>query len=132
MTADQGRFLLCLARRIVPESEGLDDAGRTRFLAIVGEAIGSRTPKMRKQIGMFLKLMRWLPAMRYGMPFDKLPPGRQDAVLHWFQDHPRALIRKGFWGMKAMVFMGYYGRPEIHESLGYRPSTSGNEKLHAR
>ncbi len=132
MTANQSRFFLCLARRIVPESETLDEAGRQRFLTIIGDALATRTPKMRKQVAIFLKMMRWLPAMRYGLPLDKLAPERQDAVLRWFQDHPRALLRKGFWGIKALVYMGYYGRPEVHERLGYRPSTSGNELLHAR
>jgi hypothetical protein len=34
--------------------------------------------------------------------------------------------------MKAMVYMGYYARPEVYERVGYRPSKSGNERLHAR
>jgi hypothetical protein len=52
-------------------------------------------------------------------------------VLRWFEDCPVGLLRKGFWGLKAMVFMGYYGQPETNELVGYAPELDGKARLHA-
>jgi hypothetical protein len=124
-------FLRVLAARIVPETGALDAAGWSRFLAIVDNALQERKPAVRRQFGVFLGVLRWAPAVRYGSRLDGLSAGRQDAVLRWFEDCPAGLLRKGFWGLKAMVFMGYYGQPETHELIGYRPRFDGREGLRA-
>jgi hypothetical protein len=124
-------FLRVLSARIVPESGALDAAGWGRFLAIVDDALQERKPAVRRQFGVFLGVLRWAPAVRYGSRFDGLPAARQDAVLRWFEDCPLSLLRKGFWGLKAMVFMGYYGQPETHERIGYRARFDGREALRA-
>ena len=54
-----------------------------------------------------------------------------DALLRWFEDCPVSLLRKGLWGLKAMVFMGYYGQPETNELVGYAPDFDGRAGLHA-
>ena len=131
MTEKQGVFFLVLAYRIVPPSGEMDAAAKQRFLGIIREALESRPAKVQRQVGLFLGLMRWLPVLRYGAPLDSLPSQHQDAALRWFLDCPIALFRKGFWGMKALILMGFYGRAEIHSSLGYRPSKQGNTQLHA-
>lgn len=127
----QRRFLLALARRVVPESEGMDPQAQSKFLSIIETALASRPSAMRRQVGLFLAILRWLPALRYGVPLDRLTSDRQDAALRWFQGFPVALVRKGFWGIKAMIFMGYYGRPEVGEQLHYVPSRTGNQLLPA-
>ena len=124
-------FLRVLAVRIVPESSALDAAGWGRFCAIVDDALQERKPAVRRQFAMFLGVLRWAPAIRFGKTLDALPPGRQDAILLWFEDCPVRLLRKGFWGLKAMVFMGYYGQPETNELIGYRARFDGREALRA-
>lgn len=131
MIEAHGDFIFVLARRLVPDSRDLDEPGKQRVLAIIAGALAPHPPKVARQLGLFLTLIRWLPALRYGGPLDRLAPETQDAALRWFQEGPVKLFRQGFWGVKALLYMGYYGRPEIHASLGYRPSTSGNERLHA-
>jgi hypothetical protein len=86
---------------------------------------------VRRQFAVFLGVLRWAPMVRYGSRLDRLRTDRQDAVLRWFEDCPVGLLRKGFWGLKAMVFMGYYGQPETHELIGYRPRFDGREGLRA-
>jgi len=34
--------------------------------------------------------------------------------------------------VKTLVYLGYYGRPEAAQAIGYRPSPNGNRFLHAR
>jgi len=131
LSQEKAEFLQVLAARIVPETTELDAAGLGRFFGIVDEALMDRPVAVRRQFGTFLGVLRWLPAIRYGQPFEKLPFDRQDGVLAWFEDCPVSLLRKGFWGLKAMVFMGYYGQPETNQAVGYAPEVDGKGGLHA-
>ena len=121
LSREKTEFLRVLATRIVPETTDLDGAGLDRFFAIIDDALASREPSVRQQFATFLSVVKWAPLPRYGGPFDKLSGDRQDAVLRWFEDCPVGLLRSGTWGLKAMVFMGYYGQPETNHLVGYHP-----------
>jgi hypothetical protein len=127
----KAEFLRVLAARIVPETANLDASGASRFFAIIDSALMDREPGVRRQFATFLGVLRWAPLLRYGRPLENLLPGRQDTVLRWFEDCPVGLLRKGFWGLKAMVFMGYYGQPETHAEIGYAVSFDHQGPLHA-
>jgi len=131
LSTEKAEFLQVLASRIVPETKELDDDGRKRFFDIVDGALLDRPEQVRRQFAIFLGLIRSAPLIRYGKTFEKLSSDRQDAVLRWFEDFPVGLLRKGFWGLKAMVFMGYYGQPETNELIGYAPEFDGRARLHA-
>ena len=115
-----------------PDTADLDEAGRTRFFGHIEAALKDKPPALRCQFDLFLFAVRWLPALRYGAPLDRLVPEKQDAALKWFHNGPIALLRQGFWGMKTLIFMGYYGQVELQESFGYRPSKDGLSQLHVR
>jgi len=131
LSQDKAQFLQTLAARIVPETTELDAAGSGHFFGIIDDALQDREASVRRQFAVFLGVLRWAPLVRYGVPLDKLSADRQDAVLRWFEDCPVSLIRKGFWGLKAMIFMGYYGQPETNELVGYAPDFDGRTGLHA-
>jgi hypothetical protein len=131
LSNEKAEFLRILAARIVPETTELDAEGLVRFFDIIDGALLERPESVRGQFATFLGVLRLAPAVRYGRPFEKLGGDRQDAVLHWFEDCPVGLLRKGFWGLKAMVFMGYYGQPETSELVGYAPEFDGRSRLHA-
>jgi len=120
---------LVVAETVTPEVATLDAEGLARMTGIVDAALMDRDPKTRQQIGSFLKLIRLAPVLRYGRTFDRLDTERRIAVLRWFQDGPVGLFRQGFWGLKAMVFMGYYGRPEARGEIGYAPEVDGRTGL---
>lgn len=125
----QTAFLETVAASITPESAALDLDGRARMLDIVDTALMDRSPSVRRQLGTFLSVVRLAPTVRYGRTFDGLDPDRRAAVLRWFESCPIALLRKGFWGLKALVFMGYYGRPECWDEIGYAPQRDGRTRL---
>ena len=131
LSRENSEFLAVLAGRIVPEATELDSSGQARFFGIIDEALLDRDPSVRRQFGTFLAVLRWAPLARYGGPLEKLSLERQDAVLRWFEDCPVGILRKGFWGLKAMVFMGYYGQPETNALVGYAPERDGKARLHA-
>lgn len=127
----QWELLFAVGARIVPEIAALTAAEREAFRAIVADALGDRPVGMQKQFRAFLAIVNTAPSLRFGATFLHLRPEQQDRFLRWLQDCPVALLRSGFWGMKAMVLMGYYARPEIGPVVGWTPSFRGNEKLHA-
>lgn len=131
---DDGQWALlrAVAARVTPETAGLDATARREFQALIDLALGQRPAAVQKQFGTLLTIVRLAPLLRYGRPFDKLAPAQQDAVIAWFQDAPVTLLRKGMWGLKAMVFLGYYGRPEAAAQVGWTPSFDGNAELLAR
>jgi hypothetical protein len=131
LSESQWGLLVAIGVRVVPETAALTAAQRDEWRAIIAGALGDRPEAMRRQFRAFLGIIERGPVVRFGAPFSALGPERQDRVLRWFQDCPVALLRKGFWGMKALVLMGYYARPEAAAEVGWTPSFRGNEKLHA-
>ncbi|MFV2071227.1 MAG: hypothetical protein ACC742_01060 [Thermoanaerobaculales bacterium] len=131
LSQERAEFLWVLAARIAPDTVDLDTGGKSRFFGTIDEALQERTPAVRRQFGAFLGLLRWAPLVRFGGPFESLRPERQDAVLRWFEDCPIGLLRKGFWGLRVLVYMGYYGQTETWEAVGYAPNFDGRAGLHA-
>ena len=127
----QWAFLLDVARDIAPDTASFDAAGRERFRAIVDHALAARPAGVRRQFATFLGAIRMLGVMRFGRPFDRLDAARRARLFRWLQDCPVGLLRKGFWGLKALVFMGTYAQPEVAPGLHYTPSFDGNAHLHA-
>jgi hypothetical protein len=131
-TDDQRAFLLTVARRLVPEAAALTPAAQAEFLDLVEDGLSMRSAAMQRQFSLFLSVVRWAPVVRFGRRLDLLDGERQDAALRWFQNAPVQLLRSGFWGMRTLVYLGYYGRPGAASLVAYRPSTRGNSFLHDR
>jgi hypothetical protein len=132
LTNTQRQLLVCLAARVVPESASMAGSPRAQMLFLIDEALAARPPAMQRQFGRFLIVLRWAPLLRYLRPLDRLDPRRQDAVLRWFQDCPFQTVRSGFWGVRTLIFIGYYGRPDVGPDVAYFPAADGNAVLHAR
>jgi hypothetical protein len=122
-------ILLDVARDVAPASADLDAAGRDRFRAIVDHALAARPAGVRRQFATFLRAISLLAVVRFGRPFERLDPVRRERLLRWLQDCPVSLLRKGFWGLKALVFMGVYAQTETAARIGYTPSFDGNARL---
>ncbi len=124
-TGTRQTTFLAIAARVVPEMAGLDAGARHEALALIEHQLAGRPATMRRELALFLSVIRWAPVMRYGRPFDRLDAARQDAVLGWLEDAPVAKLRSGFWGLKTLAFLAYYGRPAAGDAIGYRPSPDG-------
>ncbi len=119
-----------VARRVVPAVGNLSEADRQRVFEIVDRALMERPAAVRRQLVLFLGIIRWLPLMRWGRRFESLSEGPQEAMLRFFQDGPIGPFRAGFWGLKTLMFMGYYGREAAWAEVGYEPDVEGNERLY--
>lgn len=103
-------LLVALGHRLSGTPGWLSADDEEQYLAVVGEAAAERPLALRLQLELFFFVIRWLPALLWLRPFDRLPPAHQDYLLRALQEAPVALVRKGFWGVRTMVYMGVYGR----------------------
>ncbi|RDD60764.1 hypothetical protein DRB17_16330 [Ferruginivarius sediminum] len=126
----QAAFLQHLATRMVPEARDLNAAQRRRLRMTIRLMLRRRSGMERLQVRLFLFVIRWLPALRYLRPFERMPESAQDRFLAFLEAAPLKVIRAGFWGLKTLVFMGYYGQADIAKEIHYTPSLHhGNEYL---
>jgi len=116
---------MVVAESVTPEIVSLDSGGRARMAAIIDAALMDCDAITRTQFGTILTVIRLAPVLRFGRAFDRLDGDRKNAVLRWFQDCPVSILRKGFWGLKVLVFMGYYGQEETWSEIGYAPDFDG-------
>jgi hypothetical protein len=117
---------------VVPEAKQLDEPGWLSLEALVEDALETRAPALRRQLQLFLRAIQWLPVVRYGRTYAALGAEQRSRVLHYLQDHPVERIRCGFWGLRTLAFLGYYGRPEGAQAIGYGPDPRGWEAVRQR
>ncbi len=114
---------------VVPDAKQLNEPNWRALEELVEDALEIRTPALRRQLQLFLRAIEWLPVVRYGRTFTALGDEQRSRVLRYLQDHPAERIRCGFWGLRTLAFLGYYGRPEGAHAIGYRPEPRGWEAV---
>jgi hypothetical protein len=116
-----------IATTVVPEAGHLGPGEWDEVEAIIGRALAGRPPRLRRQLTLLLLLLEWLPLLRYGRQLSRLHPARRRAVLERLERAPLVLVRRGFWGLRTLILMGYYGRPAAAAAIGYRADPRGWE-----
>lgn len=114
-----------IAQTVVPEAARLDPGAWSEVERIVEEALAPRAPRLRRQLVILIRLLQWLPLLRYGRPFTALDPDRRTRFLAAIQDAPLLLLRRGFWGLRTLALMGYYARDAAAAEIGYRGRPDG-------
>ena len=129
----QQRFLLCLAARIVPESAGAPPQVTDPLLAAVDEELRPRPHLQQLEFKLLLFAIRWMTVPFTLHRFERLPGERQDRWLGFLENAPLTLLRVGIWGLKTLVFLGYYTQDGVLRRIVYVPSKeAGNVLLHRR
>jgi hypothetical protein len=131
LSSEQQRFLLCLAACIVPESAGAPPQVTGPLLAAVDEELGPRPRLQQLEFKLLLFAIRWMTVPFTLRRFERLPPERQAAWLSFLESAPLTMLRVGIWGLKTLVFLGYYTQAGVLQRILYLPSkTEGNVLLH--
>jgi hypothetical protein len=118
-----------LAVTIVPEAVSLDALAWEEVERIVEQGLAARPEAIRRQLRLLVRALDFLPVFRFGKTFRALDPVRRTAFLLAVQDAPALLVRRGFWGLRTLVFMGYYTRQEARDAIGYRADVRGWEAV---
>lgn len=111
-----------VARRIcAPDAPGVVSADETDVAGFVDAYLARAPRRVRRDLGRFLLYVEQLaPAtVLRASRFTRLPPDEQDRVLAALESSASDLLRGGFEGLKALVFMGYYRDPRTWSILGY-------------
>jgi hypothetical protein len=93
----------------------------------VAGALATRPPGMVRQLIGFVRLLDLAARIRYGRSLAGLDPTRRARLLHAVERAPILLLRRGVWGLRTLVFMGYYTQSEVAAAIGYRPDPRGWE-----
>lgn len=107
---------------VVPDARLLDARGWAEMEAIVHRVLAARPRRLGRQLRLLIRGLDWLSMMRWRRRLASLEPERRVALLESLQDAPLPPVRRGIWGLRALILMGYYGRPEAGPEIGYHPS----------
>ena len=116
-----------LAVCFVPEIAGATTAQWSELEHRIAQALASRPPAMRRQLGLFVRVLQAASRLRYRTGLAALDPGRRTALLEAFAGSPLLLFRRGIWGLRTLVMLGWYTQPSVVSALGYRASPAGWE-----
>ena len=114
---------ICIA--FVPEAATLDEAGWREVESIVGRALAARPVVMRWQLAVFTRLLDVVALERTRHTLTGLSPAARWVLLESLAKSRLLLVRRGIWGLRTLVFMGYYARPRAAADIGYPASAAG-------
>lgn len=114
-----------VAETVVPEVASLKPEAWREVEAVVESTLASRPEATRRQFVTFLRVIEFLPFLRHFRRFSHLPVRERYAVLHGLETSRHLLVRRGIWGVRTLVFMGYYTREDVQGALGYRAHANG-------
>lgn len=120
-------LIRAIACTIVPEAAELDDQAWADFDSLMDAALGERPPALQRRLQLFFRAIDWLPMLRFGRRFVSLRPEQRTKFLSSLENYPVQMIRSGFWGLRTLVLLGYYGRPEGVAAIGYAADARGWE-----
>ncbi|HEY7684750.1 MAG TPA: hypothetical protein VH833_01465 [Gemmatimonadales bacterium] len=127
MLASVRPILRAIGATVVPEAGRLDEAEWTALERIVADALAARPRAVRRQVLLFVRLVQWLPLVRHGRRFTQLNADDRTRFLETLQNSAILLLRRGCWGVRTLLLMGYYGRPEAARAIGYAADPRGWE-----
>jgi hypothetical protein len=114
-----------LAEAFAPPIADFTPAQYTASLARMELRLAMETPALRRQLRLLIAVLYLLPVVWTGRTMARLPLPKRVAILAWLQDCPLQLVRVGVWGLRTVVFVGYYADPAVQTALGYRPHPGG-------
>jgi len=95
----------------------------------IAHRAGARRPSaaLRRQLALFLRLLDATARLRYRNRLSTLDAVRRTALLEWFAGSPVLRFRRGIWGLRTLILLGWYTQPSVIAALGYRASPAGWE-----
>lgn len=125
LLAPVGPSFRAIATTVVPELATATTEVWTAVEQIVEGALATRPAPMAHQLVVFVRLVGIASRVRFGRSLPALDASRRLRLLRSFERSPVLLLRRGVWGLRTLVFMGYYTQPAVIASLGYRAVPAG-------
>lgn len=116
-----------LAQCFVPETAHAGEPQWRALESTVVTALAARPARLRRQILLFVRLIDLTSRARYRTGFAGLGVTRGTALLEAFAASRVRLLRRGVWGLRTLVMLGWYTDPSVVAATGYRASAAGWE-----
>ena len=114
-----------LLATFVPATAKLSPSELAPVLARVDARLAAEPPTLHKQLRLLVRVLWWLPLLTHLRTMGGLAPAQRQRFLERLQDGSLAKLRLGIWGLRTLLFVGWYGDPEVQAQLGYRPNVGG-------
>lgn len=124
-TAAQRPRLRALATSFVPETALATDAQWAALEAAVDRAVSAKPPSLRRQLAWLIRLLDVAARIRYGRRLERLSSARRVALLTAMAESRVLVFRRGIWGLRTLMMLGWYTQPDVAAELGYRASPAG-------
>jgi len=116
--------LRALATSFIPETALARDEQWAALETTLEHAVAGR-PGLRGRLVLLIGLLDAAARIRYGKGLIRLDAGRRAALLERLASSRWLLLRRGIWGMRTLVLLGWYTQPEVAAAMGYRASPAG-------
>lgn len=110
---------------ILPSAENLDDDGWHEMERIVDSVLASQPSKVQRQFRLFLRVLDLSTIVAFRTRFHRLDSTARHTALERLAHGPRLLMRRGIWGVRTLVYMGYYTQPAHAAAVGYGATARG-------
>ncbi|MEE8146752.1 MAG: hypothetical protein V3T24_04050 [Longimicrobiales bacterium] len=114
-----------MAVTFVPELSGVEEGVWLRAEALITRGLSGQPDAIVRQLVLFMRVVNVLSLARFLRPFTALDDERRLRLLSSLENAPILAIRRGVWGLRTLVFMGYYGQDDVRAQLGYRATSLG-------
>jgi len=121
-----------LAETFVPELADAGDDEWERVMETIDVALRSKEAAIGRKLALAVRALDGMALVTRGRRFVALGRESRRVFLERMQDSGWLVLRRGVWGLRTVVFLGYYGRPEVRERLGYRAHRDGWDAARAR
>jgi hypothetical protein len=118
-------LLRSIATTVVPEAAAFSENEWQESGRILEQALSRRPPAIRRQLAILLRVLDAYAFLRRGRGLRALSAADRQAVLHEIERSSLTVLRKGMWGLRTLILMGYYARPAAASDIGYGAHPSG-------
>jgi hypothetical protein len=122
--------LRAIGSAVLPDPYALDDEGWAEAERIIEGALAPKPPGIKRQIRLFLRVANLFSVFRTGRTLTKLRPHRRLAFLEKLQRSRLMTLRRGMWGIRTLIFMGYYLQDRVRAEIGYSATPWGWTAYH--
>jgi hypothetical protein len=110
---------------VLPSPDALDDEGWAAAESIIEGAMAAKPTSVKLQLRLFLKTVNLLPLVTTGRTLGTLPFEKRKAFVERLHRSPLMPLRRGLWGIRTLLFMGYYNQERVRTAIGYNADPRG-------
>jgi hypothetical protein len=125
LTPARRATLRALATAFVPEIGQASPNQWATLEETLEHAIAQRPAAVQRQLAAFLKLLGVTARFRFGRSLTRTPAPDLSRFLEQLARSPIPMIRRGVWGLRTLVMMGWYTQPDVAAAIGYHASPAG-------